>query len=213
MTTRNAITRREVYVRETSLAAPGNGVVYTLGGAVQQPIGTSRSTVESVFVWRWRIIATGLPATGWLMQEAGGRVVGQLALQNRHLAHLESLTDSVEPIFKPIDSTHAGLPPVTAVIYRDLPEPGLLTGLTYGLSLADHAEWVGGKPELCITVRSQNVRWAIAVAFLAEQLRGDAALCYRDNRAINLSHPYRCSEPSFRRNRAGLIHAIRGVEI
>jgi suppressor of fused protein SUFU len=63
-------------------------------------------------------------------------------------------------------------------VYADLPEPGHLTGLTYGLSLAEHPDWHAGKPELCICVQSEDVAWALAVAHLAESLRGDCPFDY-----------------------------------
>ncbi len=59
----------------------------------------------------------------------------------RYLAHLDRLTEAVEPQFLPIESTKLGLKGVTAITYPDLPEPGLLEAFTYGLSLADHEDW------------------------------------------------------------------------
>jgi hypothetical protein len=96
----------------------------------------------------------------------------------RFLAHLDQVSGGVEPQFFPVESTHAGLKGLTAIVYRDTPEPGLLTGLTYGLSLSDHPEWRLGKPELIVSVRSAEVIWAQAVAFIAEQLRGACPFTY-----------------------------------
>ncbi|MFI5751363.1 hypothetical protein ACIBBE_36885 [Streptomyces sp. NPDC051644] len=56
---------------------------------------------------------------------------------------------------------------MTEIVYEDLPD-GLLTALTYGLSLAEHPDWQHGSPELCLSVNSTNVIWAHAVGFLAE---------------------------------------------
>jgi len=67
---------------------------------------------------------------------------------------------------------------VTALVYRDLPEPGFITGLTYGLSLADHPEWRLGKPELMITVESTDINWAIVPAIFADEWRGQQAFIY-----------------------------------
>lgn len=97
----------------------------------------------------------------------------------RYLAHLDQLTAGAEPRFQPIESTKPGLKGVTTLVYEDTP-PGLLAGVTYGLSLADHADWQLGKPELCISVRSTDISWALAVGFLAEQLRGSCPFCYGD---------------------------------
>lgn len=106
---------------------------------------------------------------------------------DRYLAHLDGLSGGVEPRFVPATSTHPGLKPVTAIIYADQPEQGHLTALTYGLSLSSHPAWIYGKPELCISVRSADDRWAWAIALLAEQLRGDCPFCYGDT--INVGEP------------------------
>lgn len=98
----------------------------------------------------------------------------------RYLAHLDSLSGGIEPEFHPIETTKPPLKGVVAITYRSLPEPGLMTALTYGLSLAEHEEWRLGKPELCICVRSSDISWALAAAFLAEQLRGECPFRYGD---------------------------------
>lgn len=94
------------------------------------------------------------------------------------LAHLDDLSGGIEPRFLPIETTHPELKGVTVITYVDLPEPGLLTAITYGLSLAEHPEWRLGKPELCISVRSDDVVWARAMGFIAEQLRGACPFSY-----------------------------------
>jgi Suppressor of fused protein (SUFU) len=96
----------------------------------------------------------------------------------RYLDHLDSLAGDLEPDFYQLDSTKDGLKGMTAVVYRGLPEPGHLIGLTYGLSLAEHPDWQQTKPELCICVQSDDVAWALAVAHLAEGLRGDCPFDY-----------------------------------
>lgn len=73
-----------------------------------------------------------------------------------------------------------GGPNVTSIVYRDLPEAGLLTSLTYGLSVADHPEWTLGRPELCISVRSDDRRWGMAIAYLASALAGRCPFRYGD---------------------------------
>jgi hypothetical protein len=98
----------------------------------------------------------------------------------RFMSHLDAVSGDLEPEFHRIDSTHEGLAPVHVVLYRDTPEPGMLTAITYGLSLADHAEWRLGKPELCLSVTSNDPAWALAVGYLAEQLRGTAPFRYGD---------------------------------
>jgi hypothetical protein len=98
----------------------------------------------------------------------------------RFMAHLDAVSGGLEPAFHPIESTHDGLPPVHVIVYRDVPEPGTLTAITYGVSLADHAEWRLGKPELCLAIDSDDEAWALAAGHLAEQLRGTAPFRYGD---------------------------------
>ncbi|MFJ3339373.1 hypothetical protein [Streptomyces sp. NPDC086766] len=45
----------------------------------------------------------------------------------------------MEPRFFPVESTKQGLRGVTEIVYDNLPD-GLLTTLTYGLSLAEHPD-------------------------------------------------------------------------
>lgn len=95
----------------------------------------------------------------------------------RFLAHLDDVTGGTEPRFFPIPNTREGtagdVGGMTAIIYLDMPQPGFLTAFTYGLSTADHPDWVLGKPELCICVESNDANWGMAMAYIAEQLRGE----------------------------------------
>jgi len=83
-----------------------------------------------------------------------------------------------EPVVRTIDSTTPGLPPVSCFIYRDVPQAGMMTAVTYGLSLADHPDWRYGKPELVLTVKSTDESWALTMALLAERFRGEKSFTY-----------------------------------
>lgn len=96
-----------------------------------------------------------------------------------YLAHLDRLSGDVEPRFLPVASTKENLKGVTVIAYRDLPD-GLTTALTYGLSLAEHPDWTFGRPELCLSVGSDDDRWAWAAGYLAENLRGSCPFTYGD---------------------------------
>jgi hypothetical protein len=98
----------------------------------------------------------------------------------RYLAHLDRWSGGLEPRFFPVDRPDRSRPRITAIVYDEVPEPGHLTAFTYGLSLAEHDQWTQGRPELSISVASDDVRWALAVAQLAESLRGECAFHYGD---------------------------------
>lgn len=61
---------------------------------------------------------------------------------------------------------------VVVMIYREVPAPGFITGVTYGLSLDKHPDWILERPELCIVVKSQNENWTKALGHLVSRLRG-----------------------------------------
>lgn len=96
----------------------------------------------------------------------------------RYLDRLDDLTGGVEAHYQPITSTHEGLAPVIEIAYRDLPDPGYLTAFTYGISLADNSQWTRGKPELAMTLRTDELIWARAMATMAERMRGAAPFAY-----------------------------------
>jgi hypothetical protein len=105
----------------------------------------------------------------------------------RYLAHLDRVSGRVEPRFTRVASTQPGLHGVTVMSYDGVPEPGMLTAITYGLSLAEHPEWRDGKAELAISVRSLDPAWGLVVGHLAETLRGECPFAYGDT--INLGEP------------------------
>lgn len=98
---------------------------------------------------------------------------------DRYLARLDELTGSAEARLLPVPSTHDGIGDLTVVAFRDVPED-LQTSFTYGVSLADHEDWTSGKPELCLSVRSTDGRWAQALGLMAENLRGRCPFRYND---------------------------------
>jgi hypothetical protein len=126
------------------------------------------------------------------MRGDGGGTLGGTRVE-RFLAHLDGLTPGMEPRFLPVNPTSPRLNGVVAITYSDLPESGFLTTVTYGLSLADHPSWRLGKPELCISVRSQDDRWARAAAYLAEQLRGRCPFTFAET--IDFGEPVSPESP------------------
>lgn len=95
----------------------------------------------------------------------------------RYLAHLDQVFQT-EPEFFRNESLVEGQPGVTAIVYRDIPEKGMVTGLTYGLSLVPHPDWKLSRPELLISVESTDTAWAQVAAAVANRLRGQCPFSY-----------------------------------
>ena len=90
----------------------------------------------------------------------------------RYLAHLDRLSGGSAREALHVPSGRPGRKGVTVLRYPDLP-PGLSTALTYGLSLGDHPDWTYARPELCLSMRSQDPAWARMAGQIAEDLAGE----------------------------------------
>lgn len=95
----------------------------------------------------------------------------------KFMAHLDRIFQT-EPEYYKEESKTDGIPGVTSIVYKDIPKKGMITGITYGLSLGNHPDWKFGRPELIITVDSKDVSWAQVVGYLANSLRGDCPFSY-----------------------------------
>jgi hypothetical protein len=121
-----------------------------------------------------------------------GRAPGGSRVE-RFLSHLDALSDGREPEFWPVESTLPGVPGVTVITYPGVPEPDLLTSVTYGVSLVDHEEWHHGAVELCLCVRSGDRRWGQVAASVAEQLRGRCP--FVDGDTLDVGEPIAAESP------------------
>lgn len=90
------------------------------------------------------------------------------------LAGVPSVVSSVEP--RVVEDG-----PVRAISYLGFPEPGYITGFTYGLSLFGHPDWGQRGRELSITVRSDDFEWSQVPARVVAALRG---ICPFDLRQV-----------------------------
>lgn len=93
------------------------------------------------------------------------------------LDHFDALAVPIQSAFHKI-SEDGVQPPLHVFSYQDTPEPGSLTAFTYGLSLVPHSSWKFGRPELVISVSSQDLAWALAMGEIAYRLRGQCPFCY-----------------------------------
>jgi len=94
---------------------------------------------------------------------------------------------NAEPLFYRNESLTQGIPGVSTLVFKDFPEKGLITGLTYGLSLVKHPDWKNGRGELCICVESESLDWAQVAGYIANKLRGNCPFSYGNT--INFGQP------------------------
>ncbi len=100
----------------------------------------------------------------------------------RYLEYLNNIFQ-VQPTLSTHESGIDGVESMTSIIYENIPKKGMITGITYGLSLIEYDEPKNERPELIISVKSEDVAWIKAITLLASQLRGDCPFTYGD--AIN----------------------------
>lgn len=73
-----------------------------------------------------------------------------------------------------------GKPEITVFYFNDLPEEGLLTAVTCGLSGANHPDWKNGAPELIVTLKTQDTGWGLAAGYIASAFFGEKKFEYGD---------------------------------
>src|SRR5687768_5086824 len=91
---------------------------------------------------------------------------------DRFVEHQERLAGRQADEFLSIDATRPGLPPVSVMVWHDLPEDGQLLAVTYGLSAVAHEDSPLGRTELVLVVDSDDSEWAGCLAWIAESERG-----------------------------------------
>ena len=96
---------------------------------------------------------------------------------SRFQAHLDAILEREPEVFE-LESTLPGVASVMCLVYREVPQPGSITGVTFGLSEVSPPEWVQARPELLIAVDSTDVAWPLAAGEVANQLRGKRAFAY-----------------------------------
>jgi len=96
----------------------------------------------------------------------------------RFMGHMEALFGKKAVIRKV--GGEDGRPRVWCFIWRDLPEPGFTTGVTYGLSEAEHPAWKLGRPELLVSLKTEREDWAFCAAYFASTFWGEKKFSYGD---------------------------------
>lgn len=94
------------------------------------------------------------------------------------LAHIERIFGPADEI-KKHDCPQGGKP-VSVFIYRDIPDKGMITGVTYGLSEYAHPDWKLSRPEMIISIETNDLMWTWAAAYFAAEFRGEKRFSYGD---------------------------------
>jgi hypothetical protein len=94
------------------------------------------------------------------------------------LSHLETIFGEASAIHQaqPAD----GRTPVSVFVYKNIPETGMITGVTYGLSLYPYPDWKAARPEMIVSVNSLDIGWPCAAATFAADFRGKRRFSYGD---------------------------------
>lgn len=93
--------------------------------------------------------------------------------------YVEIVNDLVGISGKFYQVSDLGVPlPVFVTVYHDVPEDGYLTGFSFGLSSASHAEWLHSKPELMLSVRSTDEAWVLCMGEIINNYRNECLFTY-----------------------------------
>jgi suppressor of fused protein SUFU len=94
------------------------------------------------------------------------------------LEHLQSIFGEQDSIQMGGPATDGG-PPICVFVFRDKPQ-GMITGVTYGLSLCPYPTWKFARPEMIVSVESNDIGWPCAAATFAAMFRGEKPFQYGD---------------------------------
>jgi len=89
------------------------------------------------------------------------------------LAAIEELVGCAPTSYHFAPATKPGRGDLPFCVFKGAPAPGCLTAATMGLSRESHPDWKFGRPELVISVASEDPAWGLAIADIAEVNRGD----------------------------------------
>src|SRR5215475_1871082 len=77
---------------------------------------------------------------------------------------------SVGPIHV-LPSPRKELPDISIFFWHDCFEPGIMTVVSYGLSLMRKREWIKGRPELMLRLETKDETWGFAIAAFIHMFR------------------------------------------
>jgi hypothetical protein len=95
-----------------------------------------------------------------------------------YVKHLQNIFGEEDAIHKA--NAKDGGPPIAIFVYQDIPEPGMITGVTYVLSLCPLPAWKLARPEMILSVASNLIDWPMAAATFTALFRGAKRFQYGD---------------------------------
>lgn len=72
-----------------------------------------------------------------------------------------------------IESLNPNLPAIYVFIFKDYPDKNLRTFVTYGLSEVTHPKWHFGRPEVILSVESDDEIWGRGLTAIVNRFRGE----------------------------------------
>lgn len=94
------------------------------------------------------------------------------------LTHLEMIFGKAVAIHQA--QAPDGRAPVSVFVYKNIPAEGMITGVTYGLSLYPYPDWKVSRPEMIVSVNSLDIGWPCATATFTANFRGKKRFSYGD---------------------------------
>ena len=70
--------------------------------------------------------------------------------------------------------------PISVIMYPPDSVDDSYVSFTAGLSVGTHESWKFGRPELCISMKSQDQGWGWSIGDIAQKLKGNCPFCYGD---------------------------------
>jgi hypothetical protein len=78
-----------------------------------------------------------------------------------------------------LPSCRKELPDISIFIWHGCPEPGIMTVVSYGLSLMQKKQWIKGRPELMLRLETKDETWGFAVAAFIHMFREEKTFQYQ----------------------------------
>jgi hypothetical protein len=94
------------------------------------------------------------------------------------LNHLTAVCGQEDRILQ--EPTADGGPPISVFVYKNCPGPGMITGITYGLSERSYPGWTQSRPEMVISMESTSLSWPSAALGLTAYFASKKRFCYGD---------------------------------